>query len=82
MLARYPTDFAEIPEAQNRSLFSERGSIGVAHDYEKKYEPDPPFQGAGPQARIWQVYGKEADELDSDMIGGWKATIDVFLVFV
>ncbi|KAH9830360.1 uncharacterized protein C8Q71DRAFT_842903 [Rhodofomes roseus] len=54
----------------------------VAYDYEKKYEPDPPFQGAGPRARIWQVYGDEADEFDSDMIGRWKDSINVFLVFV
>ena len=55
---------------------------GRAYDYEAKYAPDPPFQGAAPNARIWQVYNDEADAFDSDMIGGWKDTIDVFLVFV
>ncbi|TFY56045.1 hypothetical protein EVJ58_g7877, partial [Rhodofomes roseus] len=72
----------EGPNLESYSLQPERGPNAVAYDYEKKYEPDPPFQGAGPRARIWQVYGDEADEFDSDMIGRWKDSINVFLVFV
>ncbi|TFY80559.1 hypothetical protein EWM64_g3454 [Hericium alpestre] len=51
------------------------------HDYEQKYPADEIYEEMGPNARVWRVYLDEAEAFDTDMIEGWKDTIDVLLVF-
>jgi hypothetical protein len=36
----------------------------------------------GPNARVWKLYLDRAEAEDSRMLGDWKDTVDVLLVFV
>ena len=48
----------------------------------KHYPQDPPEEELGETARVWQIYGDEAREIDKDMIDEYKESIDILLVFV
>jgi hypothetical protein len=48
----------------------------------KQYPEDPPGEELAETARVWQIYGDEARELDREMIDEYKESIDILLVFV
>ncbi|KAA1470950.1 hypothetical protein DENSPDRAFT_864892 [Dentipellis sp. KUC8613] len=50
-------------------------------DYEQKYPVDGLWKGLDHNARIWKVYLDEAKMLDDDMVGAWRDTVEVLLVF-
>ena len=52
------------------------------NDYEALYERDKYGEEMGPNARVFRVYLDEAEIYDKEMLEGWKAALDVLLVFV
>ncbi|TFY53385.1 hypothetical protein EVG20_g10139, partial [Dentipellis fragilis] len=50
-------------------------------DYEQKYPVDGLWKGLDHNARIWKVYLDETKMLDDDMVGAWRDTVEVLLVF-
>ena len=52
-------------------------------DYEQKYSEDDEYcMEMGPNARFWRVYLDEGQIHDTELIEGWRDTLDVLLVFV
>ena len=51
-------------------------------DYKELYPEDPYGAEAGENARVWRVYLDESAEFDSDMLRGYRDSLDVHLVFV
>ena len=33
-------------------------------------------------ARVWRVYLDESDRIDTELVNGWKSTLDTLLIFV
>ncbi|KAL1737762.1 hypothetical protein HDZ31DRAFT_51848, partial [Schizophyllum fasciatum] len=50
-------------------------------DYKELYPDDPYGAEAGENARVWRVYLDESAEFDSDMLRGYRDSLDVHLVF-
>ncbi|KAK7020114.1 hypothetical protein VNI00_017874 [Paramarasmius palmivorus] len=50
-------------------------------DYEQEYPEDPYGDEMGKDARVWMAYSDERDLSDTEMLGGWKDTLDILLVF-
>jgi hypothetical protein len=48
----------------------------------KHYAEDRPGEELAETARVWQIYGDEAREIDKEMIDEYKESIDILLVFV
>jgi hypothetical protein len=63
--------------ANPNPIVSETNRTGYKH-----YPEDPPGEELGEAARVWQIYGDEAREIDKDMIDEYKESIDILLVFV
>ncbi|KAI5893691.1 uncharacterized protein SCHCODRAFT_02666775 [Schizophyllum commune H4-8] len=57
-----------------------RGRGGL-DDYKELYPEDPYGAEAGQNARVWRVYLDESAEFDSDMLRGYRDSLDVHLVF-
>ncbi|KAL1730351.1 hypothetical protein EV714DRAFT_211128, partial [Schizophyllum commune] len=53
-----------------------------APDYDPARRRDPPYAGAGPNARVWHMYAYEVAAFDLDTVYGWMDRLDAFLVFV
>ncbi|TRM67314.1 hypothetical protein BD626DRAFT_564286 [Schizophyllum amplum] len=51
------------------------------YDYEQKYEEDAYGEELNPNARFWRVLLDEGQVYDTEMIEGWRDTLDVLLVF-
>jgi hypothetical protein len=51
-------------------------------DLRDKYPEDNYSEEMGPNARVWKLYLDRAETEDSRMLGDWKDTVDVLLVFV
>ncbi len=51
-------------------------------DYEQKYPPDPIFEEAQPNARVWRMCVDEFQIFDTDLSEDARDTVDVLLVFV
>ncbi|KAF8900209.1 hypothetical protein CPB85DRAFT_1227114, partial [Mucidula mucida] len=50
-------------------------------DYEQKYPPDPIFEEAQPNARVWRMCVDEFQIFDTDLSEDARDTVDVLLVF-
>ncbi|KAF9024763.1 hypothetical protein BDZ89DRAFT_113513 [Hymenopellis radicata] len=50
-------------------------------DYEQKYAPDPIFEEAQPNARVWRMCLDEFQIFDADLSEDARDTVDVLLVF-
>ncbi len=51
-------------------------------DYEQKYPPDPIYEEAQPNSRVWRMCLDEFQIFDSDLAEDARDTVDVLLVFV
>ncbi|KAF5335449.1 hypothetical protein D9758_018186 [Tetrapyrgos nigripes] len=51
------------------------------YDYTKKYPADELGKEVSENARVWKVYLDEAEETDSEMLSGFRDTLDALLVF-
>ncbi|KAK0217180.1 hypothetical protein IW262DRAFT_1276067, partial [Armillaria fumosa] len=56
-------------------------SGAIPRDYKARYPPDLYGQEMSDNARIWPIYLEEAADFDANMLGEWRDTIDVLLVF-
>lgn len=52
------------------------------YDYEQNYPPDAPYRELSPSARVWRTCMDENKKIDADLLGGWRDSLDVLLVFV
>ncbi|KAF8915758.1 hypothetical protein CPB85DRAFT_1217328, partial [Mucidula mucida] len=50
-------------------------------DYEQKYPPDPIYEEAQPNSRVWRMCLDEFQIFDSDLAEDARDTVDVLLVF-
>ncbi|KAF9029701.1 hypothetical protein BDZ89DRAFT_950306, partial [Hymenopellis radicata] len=50
-------------------------------DYEQKYPPDPIYEEAQPNSRVWRVCIDEFQIFDADLAEDARDTVDVLLVF-
>ncbi|KAK7047079.1 hypothetical protein VNI00_006739 [Paramarasmius palmivorus] len=57
------------------------GNRSYTRDYEQEYPEDSYGEEIGKDARVWLAYLDERDLSDVEMLGGWRDTIDVLLVF-
>ncbi|TRM63501.1 hypothetical protein BD626DRAFT_630015 [Schizophyllum amplum] len=83
-----PGNEAAAPKARPRKLFglkqsarSTRRPTVNPYDYEQKYGEDPYGEELGPNARFWRVHLDESQAFDTEMVEGWRDTLDVLLVF-
>ncbi|KAI5884868.1 uncharacterized protein SCHCODRAFT_02594751 [Schizophyllum commune H4-8] len=80
------TGRAGAPE-DRRSFFGMKQSVlpqaraANPFDYEQKYDEDEYCKEMAPNARFWRVYLDEGHIYDTEMIEGWRDTLDVLLVF-
>lgn len=51
-------------------------------DYEQKYAPDPIYEEAAPNSRMWRMCVDEFQIFDTDLSEDARDTVDVLLVFV
>ena len=51
-------------------------------DYAAKYPEDGWMKELNSHARVWRICNEENDRFDLEMVGGWRDTADVLLVFV
>ncbi|KAH7092756.1 hypothetical protein BKA62DRAFT_785934 [Auriculariales sp. MPI-PUGE-AT-0066] len=56
-------------------------SVPVQSDFDKQFQPDRFGDEASENARVWKVYRDRVTDLDSDLIEGWKDTLNFLLVF-
>ncbi len=59
-----------------------RVAVHNPFDYEQKYVPNPIYKEWFLNARVWQVYGDEATQIDIEMVAGWRKGLNMLLVFV
>ncbi|KAL1681706.1 hypothetical protein EV122DRAFT_287857 [Schizophyllum commune] len=85
--ARTGQDTGGAPQNDPSRLFGmpryapfHRGRGGL-DDYKELYPEDPYGAEAGENARVWRVYLDESAEFDSDMLRGYRDSLDVHLVF-
>ncbi|KAL1741653.1 hypothetical protein HDZ31DRAFT_44958, partial [Schizophyllum fasciatum] len=50
-------------------------------DYEPMHEEDVYGEELGPNARFWRVFLREGQVFDTEMVEGWRDTVDVLLIF-
>ncbi|KAL1715807.1 hypothetical protein EV715DRAFT_275500 [Schizophyllum commune] len=56
-------------------------NVANPFDYEQKYEQDEYGKEQGSSARFWRVFLDESQVYDTELIEGWRDTLDVLLVF-
>lgn len=52
------------------------------NDYEQKYPPDEEYQEMAPSARVYKTYVDEAEKHDTELVEGWRDSLDMLLLFV
>ena len=59
-----------------------RTRLGEGSRWDKHFPPDEPGKELDDDARIWSVYAKRAEEMDTEMLREWNGTLDTLLIFV
>jgi len=63
------------------SILSQKDESSHHDGLDSKYPEDDYSEAMGPNARVRKVYLDEDETEDSRMLGSWKDTVDVLLVF-
>jgi hypothetical protein len=51
-------------------------------EYNNIYPEDEYMEEMGDSARVWRVYLDETDQIDAELVNGWRSTLDTLLIFV
>ena len=81
-----PERFFAIPRYAGKATTSTTPSLAEGirpwDDFSARYLQDDWMEELGPNASVWGICNEENERFDAEMVGGWRDTADVLLVFV